>query len=245
MSNKRDLKAFVRYDGSGRVVAGSLILRRQKPKVGKWTEVQGYECCTDHTLTTTVVANLSTANPLKIKFYCGNPSIEKLPSTGWTVGAGWTAVSGGYSHISGTAALSNSLAAVIATTYRITVTITGATTGSITVAFGGVFIAGIAVTTTQIITASTTGNLVITPLTAFNGNVKVSIVQMPAPTLTLNSIQATATTVANLVTALNSTYPVLGTFSTTGGTNLTLVMTDAQKQAICSGSQGISMTVTS
>jgi hypothetical protein len=45
MTNKRDLKAFVRYDGSGRVVAGSLILRRQKPKVGKWTEIQGYKCC--------------------------------------------------------------------------------------------------------------------------------------------------------------------------------------------------------
>jgi hypothetical protein len=44
-SNKRDLKAYVRYDGSGRVVAGSLILRRNKPKVGNWKEVQGYECC--------------------------------------------------------------------------------------------------------------------------------------------------------------------------------------------------------
>jgi hypothetical protein len=44
-SNKRDLKAYVRYDGSGRVVAGSLILRRNKPKVGNWQEVQGYECC--------------------------------------------------------------------------------------------------------------------------------------------------------------------------------------------------------
>jgi len=45
MTNKRDLKAFVRYDGSGRVVAGSLILRRKKPKVGKLTEIQGYQCC--------------------------------------------------------------------------------------------------------------------------------------------------------------------------------------------------------
>lgn len=44
-SNNRDLKAYVRYDGSGRVVAGSLILRRNKPKVGNWHEVQGYECC--------------------------------------------------------------------------------------------------------------------------------------------------------------------------------------------------------
>lgn len=45
MTNKRDLKAFVRFDGSGRVVAGSLILRRKKPKVGKWREIQGYQCC--------------------------------------------------------------------------------------------------------------------------------------------------------------------------------------------------------
>ena len=44
-TNKRDLKAYVRYDGSGRVVAGSLILRRNKPKVGNWQQVQGYECC--------------------------------------------------------------------------------------------------------------------------------------------------------------------------------------------------------
>jgi hypothetical protein len=43
--NKRDLKAFVRYDGTGRVVPSSLILRKNKPKVGKWTEVQGYQCC--------------------------------------------------------------------------------------------------------------------------------------------------------------------------------------------------------
>ena len=45
MSNQRNLKAFVRYDGSGRVVAGSLVLRKNKPKVGKWKEIQAYECC--------------------------------------------------------------------------------------------------------------------------------------------------------------------------------------------------------
>ena len=43
--NKRDLKAYARFDGTGRIVPGSLVLRRQKPKVGKWTEVQTYECC--------------------------------------------------------------------------------------------------------------------------------------------------------------------------------------------------------
>ena len=45
MSNKKDLKAFVRFDGSQRVVAGSLILRRNKPRVGKWQQIQAYECC--------------------------------------------------------------------------------------------------------------------------------------------------------------------------------------------------------
>ena len=45
MSDKKDLKAFVRYDGSGRVVSGSLILRKKAPRVGKWKEITTYECC--------------------------------------------------------------------------------------------------------------------------------------------------------------------------------------------------------
>ena len=52
-TNKRDLKAYVRFDGQGRVVAGSLILRRNKPKVGKWQEITAYECCNPTTTTTT------------------------------------------------------------------------------------------------------------------------------------------------------------------------------------------------
>ena len=39
MGNQRDLKAFVRYDGSGRVVAGSLIFRRKKPTIGNFQEI--------------------------------------------------------------------------------------------------------------------------------------------------------------------------------------------------------------
>ncbi len=53
MANQRDLKAFVRYDGSGRVVAGSLVLRKKKPKVGRWEEILTYECCGDSPTTTT------------------------------------------------------------------------------------------------------------------------------------------------------------------------------------------------
>ena len=44
-TNKRDLKAYVRFDGNQRVIPGSLVLRRNKPKVGNWKEIQTYECC--------------------------------------------------------------------------------------------------------------------------------------------------------------------------------------------------------
>ena len=49
--DKRPLKAFVRFDGSGRIVPSSLILRRKKPKVGKWVEIPAYECCEPTTTT--------------------------------------------------------------------------------------------------------------------------------------------------------------------------------------------------
>jgi hypothetical protein len=62
--NSRPLKAFVRYDGSHRIVAGSLILRKNKPKVGKWKEISAYECCnftpTTTTTTTTVAPTTTT-----------------------------------------------------------------------------------------------------------------------------------------------------------------------------------------
>lgn len=45
MSNRKDLKAFVRYDRSGRIIPGSLILQRSKPKVGDWQQIDTYECC--------------------------------------------------------------------------------------------------------------------------------------------------------------------------------------------------------
>jgi hypothetical protein len=58
--NSRPLKAFVRFDGSGRIVAGSLILRKNKPKVGKWKEIQAYECCFTTTTTTTQAPTTTT-----------------------------------------------------------------------------------------------------------------------------------------------------------------------------------------
>jgi hypothetical protein len=46
MSNKKDLKAYVRYDGNGRVIPGALLLQRFKPKGGgQWHQIGAYECC--------------------------------------------------------------------------------------------------------------------------------------------------------------------------------------------------------
>ncbi len=59
--NSRPLKAYVRFDGSGRIVAGSLILRKNKPKVGKWKEIPAYECCNPTTTTTTTAAPTTTS----------------------------------------------------------------------------------------------------------------------------------------------------------------------------------------
>lgn len=55
-SNKRDLKAYVRFDGTGRAVSGGLILNRFKPEVGNWKETPAYECCNPTTTTTTTIA---------------------------------------------------------------------------------------------------------------------------------------------------------------------------------------------
>jgi len=245
--NKRDLKAYSRFDGTGRIVPGSTVLRRQKPKVGKWKEVQAYECCTDVTLTTTVATNLSTA-PVNIRFYCGGSlGSELLSTTGWT-STGWTgSYAAGFTHTTGnTTVLSNTLAAVVGKKYVASVTVTGSgAVGSVVVSFGGVSsTVSITGTTTFNITATGVGNLTVTPTSTFVRTVKVSIKESSSLVLTLNSTQTTATTVANLVTALNTTYPVLGTFSTTGSTNLTLVMSNAQKLAICSESKALSFTVT-
>ena len=55
--NKRDLHAYVRYDGRGVIIASSLIFRKKMPKVGKWVEIPGYECCNYTTTTSTTTQN--------------------------------------------------------------------------------------------------------------------------------------------------------------------------------------------
>ena len=61
MGNLRDLKAFVRYDGSGRIVAGSLIFRKKKPTIGNFQQIQSYQCCNYDQ--SPVVVNVQTSFP--------------------------------------------------------------------------------------------------------------------------------------------------------------------------------------
>jgi len=51
-NNNNKLKAFVRFDGSGRIVPSSLIVQAFKPKVGNYQEIDAKECC-NYTTTTT------------------------------------------------------------------------------------------------------------------------------------------------------------------------------------------------
>lgn len=60
MGSNQNLKAYVRYDGSNRVVAGSLIFRRKKPTVGRWHEISISECCEYVPTTTTTSTSTST-----------------------------------------------------------------------------------------------------------------------------------------------------------------------------------------
>ena len=67
---------MVRYDGRGRIIPGSNILKKgQKPHEGKWQKKDAYECCNSTPTTTST----TTVNPLAIgTFYSGkDKSLKK------------------------------------------------------------------------------------------------------------------------------------------------------------------------
>jgi hypothetical protein len=44
--NRKQFKTMFRYDGAGRIVPGSNILKTgQKPKKGNWGTKEAYQCC--------------------------------------------------------------------------------------------------------------------------------------------------------------------------------------------------------
>jgi hypothetical protein len=104
---------------------------------------------------------------------------EQIPATGWT-SADWTGNSvDGWDHTTGnTTTLLNSLAGVVDNLYLISLTVSGRTAGTFTVTFGGEVSIAIAATYSYSIKATTTGTLIVTPTTDFDGTIIISIKQV-------------------------------------------------------------------
>lgn len=51
-------KAWIKYDASGRVVPGLLLIRKKKPSGRGWVEVPVYLCCGPTTTTTTTTTTV-------------------------------------------------------------------------------------------------------------------------------------------------------------------------------------------
>jgi len=99
-----------------------------------------------------------------------------ISSSGWT-SVGWTGNEViGWTHIVGnTTVLSNVLAALIDSTYQIQLTVTNRTAGTFIVAFGGDSSPALMSSTLYSLTATTNGNLTITPTSDFDGTIIISI----------------------------------------------------------------------
>lgn len=106
---------------------------------------------------------------------------ELLTSTGWTLGTGWTgSFAAGFTNDGSNNTLENSLAVsdiLIYPTqqYRVKMTVTNRTTGSVTATWAGQSISEVE----SIITWSDYSGLVVTPSGGFDGTVKVSIKLYP------------------------------------------------------------------
>lgn len=61
MANINRLKAWVRYDGKGRLVGGGPITQESKPKNGDWEEIPYYSYCCQEGPTTTTTTSTSTS----------------------------------------------------------------------------------------------------------------------------------------------------------------------------------------
>jgi hypothetical protein len=99
--DKRLLKAYIRLDGSHRAVQSSLIRRKSMPKVGRWIEVDAYECCNNTTTPTTTqycegplcntVLAVGTPDGMTFGYYNGvfgsiNPDCSNVLGLYWSEG---------------------------------------------------------------------------------------------------------------------------------------------------------------
>jgi hypothetical protein len=83
MANQSKLKAYVRYDGTGRVIAGGPILQSFKPKVGNWVEINANECCnTAPTLVTDTVPGEFPLSYISVTISCDGSGVSTVYTNG-------------------------------------------------------------------------------------------------------------------------------------------------------------------
>ena len=129
-----------------------------------------------------LVDTLTNQNVRGVKTFIGSassdlaPQTEQLNGTGWT-STGWTgSFAAGFTNTAAnTSALTNSYTVLNNQLYLISYTITGWTTGSVTIAVGGVSFPGINATGNQSATTSSTAAYTITPTSDFNGTIVPSL----------------------------------------------------------------------
>jgi hypothetical protein len=155
-------------------------------------------------------------------------SAEFLDADDWT-SVDWTGDwASGFDHTTGnTTALSQAHAAVVGTKYQIAYTVTGRTAGSFTISFGGQSLAGISATGSFGPTATSTGNLVITPLSTFDGTIVISIKSITdevTPTLSIiNSAGTEVFEIRSTEIASNTFFGrAAGAYNTLGYNNVAI-----------------------
>jgi hypothetical protein len=82
MANQNNLKAWVRYDGTGTVVTAGPIFQANKPKVGNWKQINSSLCCNPSGTTTTTTTGGSVTptawvglqSPTSLWNSCNNPA---------------------------------------------------------------------------------------------------------------------------------------------------------------------------
>jgi hypothetical protein len=145
-------------------MAVALLINKPTAGIPYGTTVASVESSTSLTLSNAATADYA---------YLTNGSFTGS-ATGWTLTAGWTYGSNAVSHTAGTTTLSSTtLNIIIGGVYTLTYTISGVSAGTVTPTLGGV--AGTARSTNgrfiQAFTATTTGTLIFTPTTTFNGTI--------------------------------------------------------------------------
>ena len=144
-------------------------------------------------------------------------------------GTNWvgTSFALGYTHTTGsTVALTSTLAAVIGTFYQITYTITGRTAGTIAINYGGYTSAALSASWVDGPAASTTGTLVITPTSDFNGTLILSIKTIGTSVATTTFTNSTGGTSNEIRANSSNTNLFMGLNSgrrVTTGTNNTFI----------------------